>query len=351
MPRAVIPKPPVLERQQRRGRRSARDLIAVGDADRAERCGEPVRRRGSGSWSGSRGPTVTGVSEQLRDVAAAGRVRRGVRESTRAAHGAVVSREQATAENAAAGALRERSSVVRGARAPVGSMVSLRSRRTRVFRRNTSTPRSGLAGKRSVREHRVRTHQIDGRHGPVELGVAVAQGRRRGAPRMFVLVQQPGDVIRAADHVAVGTWKKRAAVSDGNEALAATRGETRAPTGRAETITKRRDHGADARARRTTDEARSSRRRSTRARQKSCGGLKSGAGTKSRVRDDAGTRVPPRWRRRELIPPRGTRIGLTSPEHLRCPVPGPPPPNAFAGLRPRKPQWYEQQKATCLVRG
>ena len=73
---------------------------------------------------------------------------------------------------------------------------------------------------------------------------------------MFVLVQQPGDVIRAAYHVAVGTWKKRAAVSDGNEARAATRGETRAPTGRAETITKRRDHGADARARRTTDEAR-----------------------------------------------------------------------------------------------
>lgn len=73
---------------------------------------------------------------------------------------------------------------------------------------------------------------------------------------MFVLVQQPGDVIRAADHVAVGTWKKRAAVSDGNEALAATRGETRGPAGRAETLAKDRYRSADAHACQTTDETR-----------------------------------------------------------------------------------------------
>jgi hypothetical protein len=59
------------------------------------------------------------------------------------------------------------------------------------------------------------------------------------------------------DHVAVGKWKKaRAAVSDGNEARAATREETRALGGRAETRAKYRDRGADAHARRTKDEAR-----------------------------------------------------------------------------------------------
>jgi hypothetical protein len=69
--------------------------------------------------------------------------------------------------------------------------------------------------------------------------------------------------------------------------------------------------------------------------------LKSGAGTEKPSRDDAGTRVPPRRRRRQLIPPRGTRLRLTRPEHLRGPFPGPPPPRAFAGLRPRKPQWSD----------
>jgi len=100
----VIPEPPVLERQQRRGRRSARELVAIGDADRAERRGEPVRRGGAGSRR-SRVSTVAGGAVQIRDVVCAGRVRRGVREPARAAHQAVVAREQAAAENAAAAVL------------------------------------------------------------------------------------------------------------------------------------------------------------------------------------------------------------------------------------------------------
>jgi hypothetical protein len=51
------------------------------------------------------------------------------------------------------------------------------------------------------------THQVDGGHGPVELGVAVTEGRRRGAPRVLVLVQQPGDVIRAAGRRGAGSGK------------------------------------------------------------------------------------------------------------------------------------------------
>ena len=82
--------------------------------------------------------------------------------------------------------------------------------------------------------------------------------------------------------------KKRAAVSDGNEARAATRGETRAPAGRAETITKRRDHGADAHARWTTDEARFLAASVDTRASKILRRLESGAGTKSRVRDDGG---------------------------------------------------------------
>ena len=216
------------------------------------------------------------------------------------------------------------------------------------FHRNTSTPRSGLAGKRSIRGRREGTHQVDGRHGPWELGVAVAQGRRRGAPRMFVLVQQPGDVIRAAYHVAVGTWKKRAAVSDGNEALAATRGETRAPTGRAETITKRRDHGADARARRTTDEARSSRRRSTRARQKSCGGLKSGAGTKSRVRDDGDARTSTTATTR-VDPPPGDPPRAYEPRTSPLSFPRSSSPQSVRRPTPREATMVQKATCPCLV--
>ena len=110
----MIPEPPVLERQQRRGRRSARDLVTIGDADRAERRGEPVRRGGARATGGARGPNrIAGVCVQLRDVAAAGRVRRGVREPARAARQAVVSREQAAAEHAAGAVLSEESFVVR----------------------------------------------------------------------------------------------------------------------------------------------------------------------------------------------------------------------------------------------
>lgn len=85
--------------------------------------------------------------------------------------------------------------------------------------------------------------------------------------------------------------------------------------------------------------------------EKSCGGLKSGAGTEKPSARRCGDRVPPRRRRRELIAPRGTRLGLTSPEHLQGPFPGPPPPSAFGRpTRPRQPQCLANQKAHLSYR-
>ena len=220
----------------------------------------------------------------------------------------------------------------------------------RVFRRNTSTPRSGLAGKRSVRGRREGTHQVDGGHGPVEIGVAVAQGRRRGAPRVLVLVQQPGDVIRAGGR---GEGSGKSARRSATETRRSRRREGRlALYARARKRERSAAIGAPTRTlvgRRTRLD--SSRRRSTRARvEKSCGGLKSGAGTEKPSARRCGDRVPPRRRRRELIAPRGTRLGLTSPEHFQGPFPGPPPPSAFAGLHGRASHnAWRTKKRTCLI--
>jgi hypothetical protein len=203
-------------------------------------------------------------------------------------------------------------------------------------KRNTWTRKcSGLAGKRSVCGRFEGTHQVDGGHGPVELGVAVTEGRRRGAPRVLVLVQQPGDVIRAAGRRGAGSGKS--ARRSATETRRSRRREGRlALYARARKRERSAAIGAPTRVfvgRRTRLD--SCRRRSTRARRKILRRLESGAGTEKPSARRCGDRVPPRRRRRELIAPRGTRLGLTSPEHLQGPFPGPPPPSAFAGLHGR----------------
>ena len=150
------------------------------------------------------------------------------------------------------------------------------------------------------------------------------------------------------DHVAVGKWKKaRGGQRRKRGACGEARGDSRFRRARGNAREAPRSRRRRAR---SSDDGRGAIPRGVGRHalvEKSCGGLKSGAGTEKPSRDDAGTRVPPRRRRRQLIPP-GTRLRLTRPEHLRGPFPGPPPPRAFAGLRPRKPQWSDT-KATCLV--
>jgi hypothetical protein len=211
-------------------------------------------------------------------------------------------------------------------------------KRRRVFRKRNTWTRtcSGLAGKRSVCGRFEGTHQVDGGHGPVELGVAVTEGRRRGAPRVLVLVQQPGDVIRAVlDDVAWEAEKARGGQRRKREKPRRREGRL-ALYARARKRERSAAIGAPTRVfvgRRTRLD--SCRRRSTRARRKILRRLESGAGTEKPSARRCGDRVPPRRRRRELIAPRGTRLGLTSPEHLQGPFPGPPPPSAFAGLHGR----------------
>ena len=164
----------------------------------------------------------------------------------------------------------------------------------------------------------------------------MTEGRRRGAPRVLVLVQQPGDVIRAVlDDVAWEAEKARGGQRRKREKPRRREGRL-ALCARARKRERSAAIGAPTRVfvgRRTRLD--SCRRRSTRARRKILRRLESGAGTEKPSARRCGDRVPPRRRRRELIAPRGTRLGLTSPEHLQGPFPGPPPPSAFAGLHGR----------------
>ena len=158
-------------------------------------------------------------------------------------------------------------------------------------KRNTWTRTcSGLAGKRSVCGRRFGTHQVDGGHGPVELGVAVTEGRRRGAPRVLVLVQQPGDVIRAVlDDVAWEAEKARG----GQRRKRGARGDARGDSRCSRAFGNASEAPRSGRPRAcSSDDGRGSIPagvgRHARV-EKSCGGLKAAPARKSRVRDDAGT--------------------------------------------------------------
>ena len=165
-------------------------------------------------------------------------------------------------------------------------------KRRRVFRKRNTWTRtcSGLAGKRSVCGRFEGTHQVDGGHGPVELGVAVTEGRRRGAPRVLVLVQQPGDVIRAVlDDVAWEAEKARGGQRRKRGARGDARGDSRSTRARGNASEAPRSGRPRAC---SSDDGRGSIPagvgRHARV-EKSCGGLKAAPARKSRVRDDAAT--------------------------------------------------------------
>lgn len=152
-----------------------------------------------------------------------------------------------------------------------------------------------------------------------------------------------GDVAKEAEKARGGQRRKRGARGDA-------RGDSRSTRARGNASEAPRSGRPRAR---SSDDGRGSIPRGVgrHARvEKSCGGLKSGAGTEKPSARRCGDRVPPRRRRRELIAPRGTRLGLTSPEHLQGPFPGPPPPSAFAGLHGRASHnAWRTKKRTCLI--